>query len=192
MKAVFLDRDGVINVHEGRIDAPDKLDVFEYSGKAIKRLNDCGFKVFVVTNQPEIAKGFFGFDDLKKVHDKLVKVVSEDGGKIDGFYVCPHHPEKGWPGEVVELKIECKCRKPKPGLLLQAAKEHDIDLDKSWMVGDSKGDIVAGERAGARTVFVTAGGGSGAKQEKSLECKPDYTCENLDEASLLIVENCES
>ncbi len=182
MKAVFLDRDGVINLHKSRIDSPGKLEIFDFSADAIKKLSDAGFGVYVVTNQPEVAKGFFSLEDLEKVHNYLKKKIPE----IDEIYFCPHHPEKGWPGEVPELKKECECRKPNPGLLLRAAEEHGIDLGDSWMVGDSISDIVAGNRAGVRTIYVTEGGGSGAKQEANLELKPDYTCKNLKDASEII------
>lgn len=167
-KAVFLDRDGVLNENLPCITGIDKLKVLPGVSKAVARLNASGFLVVVVSNQPDIAKGKMTFGQVKLVHEKLVAVLAEEGGHIDRFFVCPHHPEKGFPGEIPELKMDCDCRKPKPGLLLDACRELNIDLGQSWMVGDSKTDVLAGIAAGAKTVFVS-GGGSGSRNEVGLD-----------------------
>ncbi len=181
-KAVFLDRDGVINENASRIDRPEKLKIYPYALKAIKRINDAGYFVILVTNQPEVAKGFFSYSDLMRVHDHLKKVLAEHGAHLDGIYVCPHHPEKGFEGEIPELKYDCECRKPKPGLLLRAVKDFDIDVKKSWIIGDSKTDIAAGKAAGVKTIMVTEGGGCGSKADKEIQVEPDCTLKNLKEA----------
>jgi D-glycero-D-manno-heptose 1,7-bisphosphate phosphatase len=183
-KAVFLDRDGVINSTDGN--APftvDKFFIMDGVPEAIKKLNNANYLVIVVTNQPDIAKGFMTFKDLEEMHEKLKRALDAAGAHVDAIYVCPHHPEKGFDGEVPELKIKCDCRKPKPGLLLQAMKEHGIDPKQSWMVGDSKTDIAAGQAAGVRTIRVTCSEGAKSKEELALgEVYPDLTVFDLKEA----------
>jgi mannose-1-phosphate guanylyltransferase/phosphomannomutase len=186
-KAVFLDRDGVINQNGPKIDSPEKFVMLDGAPDAIKRLNDSGYLVIVATNQPDIAKGFYTFIELEKIHKKMGQLLGEKGAHIDAIYVCPHHPEKGFPGEVPELKIECGCRKPEPGMILQAITDLSIDPKQSWMVGDSKADIIAGQKAGLKTIFITSGGGSTSRQEKELECRPDFEKRDLSEAVGLIL-----
>jgi mannose-1-phosphate guanylyltransferase / phosphomannomutase len=186
-KAIFLDRDGVINQNGPKIDSPEKLTIIEGVPEAIRVLNKAGYMIIIVTNQPEIAKGFFSFEKLEIVHKHLKEQLAKKGARIDAIYVCPHHPEKGFPGEVPELKISCGCRKPEPGMILKAIAEYSIDLKQSWMVGDSKSDIVAGQKAGLKTIFIASGGGSSSKQEKELECTPDFESQNLSEAVKLIL-----
>ena len=108
-----------------------------------------------MTNQPVIARGEVTFDELKNIHNKMETLLGNDGAYLDGIYYCPHHPHKGYEGEIPELKIDCDCRKPKPGMLLQASKDFNIDLNESWMIGDSDNDILAGENAGCKTARVT-------------------------------------
>ncbi|MBS1266136.1 MAG: Histidine biosynthesis bifunctional protein HisB [Candidatus Woesearchaeota archaeon] len=181
-KAIFLDRDGVINENASKIDSPKKLKIYPYAPKAIKKINDSGYLAILVTNQPEVAKGFFTYNDLMHVHAHLKKILAEHEAHLDGLYVCPHHPEKGWEGEVPELKFDCDCRKPKPGLLLRAIEDFDIDVDKSWIIGDSKTDIAAGKAAGVKTILVIDGGGCGSKQDKKTKVEPDFVKKNLKEA----------
>jgi histidinol-phosphate phosphatase family protein len=185
-KAVFLDRDGVINENGPKIDSPEKFVMIAGSPEAIKRLNEAGYLVIIATNQPEIAKGFFGFVELENVHKHMKALLEAKGAHIDSIYVCPHHPEKGFPGEVAELKVKCDCRKPEPGMILRAITDNGIDPSQSWMIGDSKSDIIAGQKAGLKTIFLTAGGSSGSKQEKELECIPDFEAPSLREAVEII------
>ncbi len=190
-KAIFLDRDGVINenVRDGPIDSFEKFHFLNKQkiAQAINMLHAAGYLVVIVTNQPNIAKGFYTQDALEKMHAQMKKELQAWGASIDAIYVCPHHPKRGFTGEILELKIDCLCRKPKPGLLLKAAKEYDIDLKNSWMIGDSLSDIAAGLAAETKTILV-AGSGSGAEHEKNLQdVKPDATAKDLLDAVELIV-----
>lgn len=189
-KAVFLDRDGVIieNARNSNGIKPGEVKLMPGVGKAIAKLNQTGYKAIVVTNQPEISKGFITFEEVNQTNDYIKGMIAKDKAHLDAIYICPHHPEKGFEGEIKELKIDCDCRKPKPGMLLRAAKEHNLDLKESWIVGDSKSDIKAGQAAGVKTIFVTTGGGSGARHEKELEeVTPDYTAKDLLDAVKIIL-----
>ena len=108
----------------------------------------------VVTNQPVIARGEVSIDKLQTIHNKMETLLGKEGAFVDAIYYCPHHPHKGYAGEIPELKIDCNCRKPKAGMLLQAAQELHIDLSQSWMVGDSENDIMAGKAAGCKTALI--------------------------------------
>lgn len=154
-KAIFLDRDGTINKYVGFLREIDQFELLPNVSKAVKRINDSGYLAIVVTNQPVIARGEVTFEKLDQIHNKMETLLGKDGAYLDGIYFCPHHPHKGFEGEIPELKVECECRKPKPGMLLQAAKDFNIDLSKSWMIGDSDNDILAGENAGCSTARVT-------------------------------------
>jgi D-glycero-D-manno-heptose 1,7-bisphosphate phosphatase len=153
-KAIFLDRDGVINKYVGFLRNIDAFELLPGVAGAVKKINDSGFLAIVVTNQPVIARGEVTTGQLREIHNKMETLLGQEGAYIDGLYVCPHHPDKGFEGEVPELKIDCECRKPKPGLLLQAAKDFHIDLSASWMIGDSESDIRAGEAAGCKCILV--------------------------------------
>ena len=147
-KAIFLDRDGTINRYVGFLRAIDKFELLPGAAEAIKRINQSGYLAIVVTNQPVIARGEVSWDELNKIHRKMQTLLGQEGAYIDGIYVCPHHPDKGFEGERPEYKFDCECRKPKPGLLLQAAKDFNIDLSQSYMIGDSERDVEAGKSAG--------------------------------------------
>ena len=122
--------------------------------EAIRTVNESGYLAIVVTNQPVIARGEVTGEELTEIHNKMETLLGKEGAYLDGIYVCPHHPDSGFPGEIPDLKIECDCRKPKPGLLLQAAEEYNIDLSQSWMVGDSAIDVQAGQNAGCQTALI--------------------------------------
>lgn len=154
-KAIFLDRDGTINKYVGFLREIEQFELLPNTSEAIKKINDSGYLAIVVTNQPVIARGEVTFEQLDQIHNKMETLLGKDGAYLDGIYFCPHHPHKGFEGEIPELKVECECRKPKPGMLLQAAKDFNIDLSKSWMIGDSDNDILAGENAGCSTARVT-------------------------------------
>lgn len=153
-KAIFLDRDGTINKYVGFLRNINQFELIEGVAKAIKRINDSGYLCIVVTNQPVIARGEVTVPQLEKIHNKMETLLGLKGAYIDGLYYCPHHPHKGFEGEIAELKVDCECRKPKPGMLLKAAKKFNIDLSKSWMVGDGENDIKAGENAGCKTCLI--------------------------------------
>lgn len=147
-KAFFLDRDGTINKYVGFLRNIDEFELIEGVSEAIKLINQSGYLAIVVTNQPVIARGEVTWDELHEIHRKMETLLGKDGAYIDGIYICPHHPDKGFEGERPEYKIDCDCRKPKPGLLLQAAQDYNIDLTQSYMIGDSERDVEAGINAG--------------------------------------------
>lgn len=153
-KAVFLDRDGTINIYKGFLRNIDDFELISGVADAIKKINESGYLAIVVTNQPVIARGEVTFEQLEKIHNKMEMLLGLEGAYIDGLYYCPHHPHKGYEGEVSELKFDCECRKPKPGMLLKAAEDFNIDLSKSFMVGDGGNDIQAGKSAGCKTVLI--------------------------------------
>lgn len=146
-KAIFLDRDGTINKMVGFVTKPEQFELIEGAAEAIKAINKSGYLVIVVTNQPVIARGDCTFEKLQTIHDKMETELGKVGAFVDAIYVCPHHTDKGFEGERPEYKCNCECRKPKPGLLLQAAKDFNIDLSESYMIGDSHRDVEAGENA---------------------------------------------
>ena len=146
-KAIFLDRDGTINKYVGFLRNIDDFELIEGVSEAIKLINQSGYLAIVVTNQPVIARGEVTWEELHEIHKKMETLLGKDGAYIDGIYICPHHPDKGFEGERPEYKIDCDCRKPKPGLLLQAANDFNIDLSQSYMIGDSENDIEAGINA---------------------------------------------
>ena len=147
-RAVFIDRDGTLNIHDGYIVHPDQLRVYDFAGPAVRRLNDAGWLCVLVTNQGIIARGECTAGQLSAIHRKLADTLSTHGAKLDGIYVCPHHPSAG---------PACDCRKPLPGLIRQAARDLDIDVRRSWTVGDSTSDIAAGIAAGTSTALVETG-----------------------------------
>lgn len=177
-RAVFLDRDGVINE-----DRPDyvknvgELRVYSYVPECIRRLNEAGLKVLVVSNQQCVAKGIVSHSALKEIEHEIVRLVGLGGGRIDGFYYCTHLSSE-----------KCDCRKPEPGLLIRAAREHEVDLHQSIMIGDSEKDIIAGRQAGCRTILVLTGSLSMA-DVSSLSCLPDYIVQDLSEAVDYAIRN---
>lgn len=153
-KVIFLDRDGTINKYVGYLRTPEQFELLDGVGEAIRKINLSGYLAIVVTNQPVIARGDVTVDGLQQIHNKMETMLGKEGAYLDGVYYCPHHPDKGFAGEVEELKIVCECRKPKAGLLLQAAKDFNIDLSQSWMIGDSENDVLAGKNAGCKTALI--------------------------------------
>jgi D,D-heptose 1,7-bisphosphate phosphatase len=147
-KAVFLDRDGTINQYVGFLTTAEQFDLIPQVADAIKRINQSGRLAIVVTNQPVIARGECSWDELQHIHQKMETELGKCGAYLDGIYVCPHHPDKGFAGERPEYKVTCECRKPKAGLFLQAAADFNIDLSQSYMIGDSDNDVEAGRNAG--------------------------------------------
>ena len=153
-KAVFLDRDGTINKYVGFLRNIDEFELIDGVADAIKKINASGYLAVVVTNQPVIARGEVSFEELEEIHNKMETLLGKEGAYLDAIYFCPHHPHKGYEGERPELKFDCDCRKPKPGMLLKAAQDFNIDLAQSWMVGDGENDIKAGQNAGCQTALI--------------------------------------
>ncbi|MDH4164028.1 MAG: HAD family hydrolase [Nitrospirota bacterium] len=152
-KAVFLDRDGTVNEEVGYLSDLRQLKLLPGAAAAIKRLNDAGFKVVLVTNQSGVARGYFPETFVHKTHELLTQMLSEEGAKLDGIYYCPHHPRSG----SSHYTRECDCRKPATGLLDQASRDLSIDLRTSFMVGDKWSDVELGQRAGCRSILVRSG-----------------------------------
>ena len=153
-KAIFLDRDGTINKYVGFLRKEEEFDLLPGVAEAVKKINQSGYLAIVVTNQPVIARGEVTFEGLETIHNKMETLLGKEGAYLDAIYFCPHHPHSGYEGEVKELKIDCDCRKPKPGMLLKAAEDLNIDLSQSYMVGDGENDIKAGKAAGCKTVLL--------------------------------------
>lgn len=156
-KAIFLDRDGTINKYVGFLRDIDEFELLPGVAEAIGKINRSGYLAIVVTNQPVIARGEVGWEELQEIHNKMETLLGLEGVYLDGIYFCPHHPHKGYEGEIPELKFDCDCRKPKPGMLLKAAEDFNIDLSQSWMTGDGENDIKAGEVAGCKTALIGEG-----------------------------------
>ena len=156
-KAIFLDRDGTINKYVGFLRNIDDFELIDGVAEAIKKINSSGYLAIVVTNQPVIARGEVTFNQLDEIHNKMETLLGNEGAYLDAIYFCPHHPHKGYEGEISELKFDCDCRKPKPGMLLKAAEDFNIDLSQSWMIGDDDNDALAGEAAGCRSIKLEKG-----------------------------------
>lgn len=182
--AVFIDRDGTINREVNHLNRPDQVELIPRAGDAVRQLNRSGVLAVGITNQPVLARGDISWAGLEAIHAKLDKLLGEKKAYLDGLYVCPHHPDKGFEGEVPALKIKCECRKPETGLINRAVRELSIDRRKSWMVGDTTADIVAGRRSGLRTVLVRTGY---AGLDGKHEIIPDYIVPDLQAAVNLIL-----
>lgn len=157
-RAIFLDRDGTINKYVGFLRNIDEFELLPGAAEAIRRINQSGYLAIVATNQPVIARGEVTVEQLREIHNKMETLLGREGAYLDGIYYCPHHPDRGFAGEIPELKIDCACRKPKPGLLLRAAEDFNIDLGASWMVGDGENDVLAGKAAGCGTKMILTNG----------------------------------
>ncbi len=153
-KAVFLDRDGTINKYVGFLRDINEFELLPGVAEAVKQINAFGYLAIVITNQPVIARGEVTVPELQLIHDKMETLLGAEGAYLDAVYYCPHHPHRGYPGEVEALKIDCDCRKPKPGMLFRAAEDFNIDLSQSWMIGDDENDVKAGKAAGCRTALI--------------------------------------
>lgn len=153
-KAVFLDRDGTINKYVGFLRSIDDFELTDGAAEAIKKINESGYLAIVVTNQPVIARGEVSVEELSEIHNKMETLLGMQGAYLDAIYYCPHHPHKGYEGEIAELKIECECRKPKPGMIISAAEKFNIDLSHSWIIGDGENDVKAGLAAGCKTALI--------------------------------------
>lgn len=153
-KCIFLDRDGTLNVYKGFLTDIEELELIPGTAEALKCINSSEYLAIVITNQPVIARGECSVQELEEIHNKLETLLGKEGAYIDALYYCPHHPDKGFEGERPEYKIECGCRKPKPGMLLKAAEDYNIDLSQSIMIGDGKNDMEAGKAAGCQTILV--------------------------------------
>ena len=175
--AVFIDRDGTLTEEVGYVNHPERLRLLPRSAAAVRRLNETGIAAVVATNQAGIARGYFSEDVMHAVHERLVAQLKEAGAHLDGLYVCPHHPTEG----VAPFRADCDCRKPKPGLLLRAARELDLDLSGSVMVGDKASDLLVARPVGARAILVLTGYGRGEWEYRrpQFAVPPDHVATDL-------------
>jgi D-glycero-D-manno-heptose 1,7-bisphosphate phosphatase len=178
--AVFLDRDGTINEQMGYINHLTRFHLLPGVGRAIRSLNEYGLPVVVVTNQSGLARGYFPESLLTAVHDEMRRLLALEGARIDGLYICPHHPE----AKEERFRLVCNCRKPKTGLLEQAAVDMGLDLQHSYVVGDRWSDLRCGAAVGAKTILVLTGYGRGdaCYIGPGQAVQPDYVAENLEAA----------
>ena len=184
VSAVFIDRDGTLIEERGYIRQPSEVSLFPGVGRSLAKLNESNYRTVLITNQPVIARGECDEAGLRQVHNRLETLLGEEGAYLDAMYCCPHHPDAGFAGERSELKIVCECRKPGIGLIEQARLELNIDLTKSWMIGDTTTDILTAKRAGVRSILVNTGyKGRDAKWP----CIPDFECSTFVQAADLIM-----
>jgi D-glycero-D-manno-heptose 1,7-bisphosphate phosphatase len=175
---VFLDRDGTLSEERGFIDRLELLEIFPWTSDAIRLLNRAGFAVVVVTNQSAIGRGIIDLAFLQSVHDTFDRHFAKSGARVDRYYFCPHHPDAPLP----EYRTVCRCRKPGPGMIEQAAIELGLDLSRSFMVGDRPIDVASGHAAGVRSVLVRSGHSSGGSDAPPGLREPDAILNNLMEA----------
>lgn len=178
-KAVFIDRDGTINEEVQYLANLQDFKLVPGVGEAIKLLNEDEFKVIVVTNQAGVARGYFGEDKIKEIHQEMRRQLREKGAYLDGIYYCPHHPTEG----VGKYKKNCWCRKPNPGMVEKAAKDFNLDLGKSYVIGDQLIDVKLGNNAGCKTVLVLTGYGRESYRKKDdCEVRVDFIANDLKKA----------
>lgn len=178
--AVFLDRDGTVSEEVGYINHLSRYKLFPWTAEAIKRLNEAKLKAILITNQAGVARGYFTEDLIWKVHEKLTLELAESGARLDGIYYCPHHPSAGQ----APYRVNCDCRKPKPGLIYKAAQEHEVDINLSFMVGDKYTDVELAQRIGMKGVMTMTGYGIGEYeyQRQTWPKTPDKIAKDLLEA----------
>lgn len=183
--AVFLDRDGTLNVEKNHIRAVDQLELVPHVAQAIRRLNRSHYRTPIITNQPVIARGDCSVVELKEIHNKLETLLGKEAAFVDAIYYCPHHPDSGFPGERAELKFACSCRKPATGLVEQAVEDLRIDTGQSWFIGDSTVDVMTARNAGLKSVLVRTGlaGGDG-----KYRIRPDFEFFDLNSSVDFVID----
>jgi D-glycero-D-manno-heptose 1,7-bisphosphate phosphatase len=185
-RAVFIDRDGTISEEVGYVNHVSRYRVFPFAAAALRALNEAGWLAVLVTNQAGVARGYFEEELIGQVHGVLAAELERGGARLDAVYYCPHHPSVGEP----PYRLDCDCRKPRPGLIRRAAAELGLDLAQCWMVGDRHSDVELARNAGVRAAFVLTGYGRGEfeHQSKAWKHRPDLVAENLLEAVRKIIE----
>ena len=184
-KAFFIDRDGTINKYIPFIDKIEDFELLEDVDKAIRAINSSEWLAIVITNQPQVARGQLEEEDVKYMHKKMEYLLGLKSAKLDAIYFCPHHPDKGFVGENKIYKIECNCRKPKPGLYLKAQDKFNIDLSQSVYIGDTTRDIAVTKEVGGTSILLRCGLGG---EDKKYDVEPDFMCNNLYSAVKTILE----
>jgi histidinol-phosphate phosphatase family protein len=182
--AVFLDRDGVINKEVSYLSDPSQMELLPGAAEGIRRLNEAGYLVIVVTNQPVVARGGCSVSALRRIHNKMETLLGRERAWVDALYYCPHHPDKGFPGEVPELKVDCICRKPKTGMFEKALVDWNISLADSYVIGDSRRDIIAARRMGITAIGVKTG--HGCRDCDALEISPSLGSDLAEAADMIL------
>lgn len=182
--AIFLDRDGTLNIEKGHLRKPDDLELLPGVGDTLRSLRQAGFRLVIITNQSVIARGEASEADVAAIHRRLEWELGRSGAFVDAIYICPHHPDRGFPGERADLKIVCDCRKPATGLIDRACRDMQIDIASSWLIGDQKRDIETARRAGLRSVLVQTGKAGG---DGEFAAAPDYIATDLSAAARMIL-----
>ncbi|MFY9607750.1 MAG: D-glycero-beta-D-manno-heptose 1,7-bisphosphate 7-phosphatase [Blastocatellia bacterium] len=184
--AIFIDRDGTINEDSGYISKPDELIIYPWVAEAVRLINEAGLKTIVVTNQSGVARGMYTEDDLRLIHTRMISELRNQSARIDGVYYCPHHPDYG----DERYRRECECRKPSPGMLHAAAREHKVDLARSFVIGDKASDINLATNVGARGALVLTGyGHETLAHPDRWPCEPGLVADNLLHAIRLILDD---
>lgn len=174
--AIFMDRDGTLVEDIDLLHKEEDLKLFPFSSSAIKKINDSDFISFLITNQPVVARNLCDISVVKQIHSKLEALLGMEGAYLNDIYFCPHHPDKGYPGENPDFKIDCGCRKPKTGMIKRALSDYNIDIEASWLIGDATVDLQTGINAGMKTILVRTGKGG---KDKKFEASPDFVFDNV-------------
>lgn len=184
-KCIFLDRDGTINVYKGLISKPEDIELINGACEAIKLINRSDYLCIIVSNQPGVAKNLCSLKEAWEINEKLMELLDKKGAYVDDIFICPHHPDRGFPDENKEFKIKCSCRKPDTGMIELAQKKYNIDLSKSFIIGDSTIDIQTGINCNIKTILVKTGLGG---LDNIFSVKPNFLADNIYEAVKIILE----
>ena len=177
--AIFIDRDGTLVRDIDLLHRVEDLELLPFSASAIKKINSSDYLSFLITNQPVVARNLCDTSVIAQIHNKLETLLGREGAYLNDIYFCPHHPDKGYPEENSEFKIDCDCRKPKTGMISKAVKEYNVDIESSWFIGDMTTDIQTGKNAGMKTILVRTGK---AGKDGKFEVSPDYIFDNIGDA----------
>lgn len=177
--AIFIDRDGTLVEGVDLLHKADDLQLYGNSASAVKKINRSDYACFLITNQPVVARNLCDIATVKQIHNKLETLLGKSGAYLNDIYFCPHHPDKGYPEENADFKIDCECRKPKTGMIDKATEEYNIDIKASWFIGDTTTDIQTGRNAGMKTILVRTGKGG---RDDKFDLLPDLIFDNIEYA----------
>ena len=183
--AIFIDRDGTLVKEVDLLHKADDLELFPFSSSAVKKINNSDYMAILCTNQPVVARNLCTLEDVRSIHNRLETLLGRDHAFLNDIYFCPHHPDRGYPGENIAFKIACDCRKPNTGMITRAVEEYNVDIKSSWFIGDTTIDIQTGIEAGMRTILVRTGKGG---QDGKFSATPDFIFDDLGAAVDFILE----